>query len=124
MWTLLLAGILSSSFAMANSSNLEYEQNPKAKKPDPKEIVDKTMEELGKKLPMSSAKSKKIKSILLDFHKQIPETMKKGEKEMGDLEKKTNGKIKALLTDKEYQIFLETMKTLKPSGPPRGLKMK
>lgn len=119
-----MAVMISSSFALSNTSNSNFDQNPKAKKPDPKEMVNKTMDALGKKLPMSPAKTKKIKAILLDFHKQIPETMKKGEGKMAALEDKTNGKVKALLTNKEYQIYLETMKTLKPNGPPRGLKMK
>ena len=123
LWTLLIAGILSSSFALATPAT-SFEQNPEAKKPKAEEMVDKTMEESGKKLPLSAAKNKQLKSILLDFHTQIPETMKKGEKAMDALEEKTNKKVKALLSDKEYSIYQETMKTLKPSGPPRGLKMK
>ena len=122
IWTLALAGILSSTIAMASMPNSGFEQNPEAQKPDPEEMVDKAMEELEKKLSLSTEKSEQIRTILLDFHKQIPETRKNGEKEMKTLEDKTNEKVKALLSDEEYDTFLETMKSLKPTRPARGMK--
>mgnify|MGYP003624974892 FL=1 len=114
----------SSSFGMGAYPELSFDQNPQREKPNIEEMVEKTIDDLDKKLNLSEEKSSKIKKILLDFHKAVPETMEKGEKEMKALESKTNEKVKAILTDKEYTIYLETMKKSKPNGPPRGRRMK
>lgn len=78
-------------------------------------VASKTISELEEKVSLSPAVRDSVKVVLVNFFTSMEENRKSNARvDIQELEAKRDEKVKKILTDEQYQIYLNLMEEHKP----------
>jgi Spy/CpxP family protein refolding chaperone len=99
---------------LSTSAIFAQNQRPaRGEKPDPTEMTSKMLEKMKEDLALSEDQSAQMKTILNDFHKEMPEAHQNGREAMETLANSRDAKVEKILTKDQYAKYTSILEEMK-----------